>query len=313
MDYLTHGIRRDIALDATLETYDVEMLKLLIGQGADVHQITDISPFTENPERIRDAEGNPAIRAYIAALLEAGWTVNDLEDLAREQIRFVTEAYLLPKQAVKAPGFRDGAGEVRGKSNPEERTRPFYLEMLRTGDSSYNMQQRFPGLPDVIWTADRFGQSTTQLEDGRWVQIGGEHEDHYMSEFVIFNDVTVYSPDAPPRIFFYPTSIFPPTDFHSATLVGDTIWIVGGLGYSRERRSDTTPVYCLALSDFSITKIDTTGEFPGWIHRHQAKLTQKGIVVIGGKTEPGYQDNRATYLLNLEALVWEKVSRSGDS
>ena len=112
---------------------------------------------------------------------------------------------------------------------------------------------------------------------------------------------------------FYPTSIFPPTDFHTATLVGDSIWIIGGLGYAGERKIGKTPVHRLNLNDFSIHRVDTSGELPGWINRHQATLTKDGISISGGKTEPGYQDNTASFILNLDTFVWEKQPNSGHS
>lgn len=311
--FLERGSTSEAALDATLEKYDVKMLKMLIEQGADVHQISDVAMYTDEPWAILDSEGRPAIRAYIKAMLEAGWVIDDLDEFEHEQIRYFTEAYLSPEQDVTLTDFTNGAGEVRGNGNPEERTRPFYIEMLRTGECSSQMQGRIQELPDVIWTAHRFGQSTTRLEDGRWVQVGGEHEDSYMREFVIFNDVVVHTPGAPPRVFFYPTSVFPPTDFHTATLVGDSIWIIGGLGYAEDREITATAVYRLDLADFSIHKIGTTGQLPSCIHRHRAKLTSDGICISGGKVEPGYRDNEATFLLNIETLCWNDVSSSGHS
>ncbi|NSX56971.1 hypothetical protein [Parasulfitobacter algicola] len=311
--FIKLGLTCEIALDSTLEKYDVSMLKMLIEQGADVHQISDVALYTNKPWTILDSEGEPAIRAYINAMLDAGWVIDNLDDFEHEQVRYFTEAYLLPEQDVTLPNFTDGAGEVRGTSNPEERTKPFYLEMLRTGEWSSLMQSRIKNLPDVIWTAHRFGQSTTRLEDGRWVQIGGEHEDGYMREFVIFNDVVVHTPGGSPRVFFYPTSTFPPTDFHTATLVGDSIWIIGGLGYAGERQFGKTAVYRLDLNDFSIHKVETSGEFPGWINRHQATLKKDGICISGGKIEPGYKDSNASFLLNFDTLVWEKQSSRSHS
>ena len=144
--------------------------------------------------------------------------------------------------------------------------------MLRTGESSFSARQRLPGLPHAAWTADRFGQSTTRLSDGRWVQIGGEHEDHYDSDFVIFSDVVVLEPNGHARVFFYPASVFPPTDFHTATLIEDAIWIVGGLGYPGGRSSGVTPVFRLDLLDFSMSRIESSGDAPGWISRHSAEV-----------------------------------------
>jgi len=85
------------------------------------------------------------------------------------------------------------------------------------------------------WSFDRFGQSVTEMPDGRTVYIGGEHEDHYDPDFCIYNDVAVKYPDGAVDFYCYRKSDFPPTDFHSASLVGKKIVIIGGLGYVEER------------------------------------------------------------------------------
>ena len=95
------------------------------------------------------------------------------------------------------------------------------------------------------WCARRFGQSLTLLPDGRAIQIGGEHEDFYDSDFCIYNDEFVHHPDDRIDIFCYPEEVFPPTDFHTATLIGDSIYIIGGLGYQGQRQFGETPVYRL--------------------------------------------------------------------
>ena len=129
---------------------------------------------------------------------------------------------------------------------------------------------RRPAKEAPIWCAQRFGQSLTLLPDGRVVQIGGEHEDSYDPDFCIYNDVLVHRPDGTIHIFGYPESIFPPTDFHTATLVDEHIYIVGSLGYSGTRQHGVTPVYCLDTESFRIDRVQTLGDAPGWISRHRA-------------------------------------------
>lgn len=306
--FLQHGVQPEDALDATLEKFDTQTLKLLLKHGADVHQITDILMYHNDPLRVTDADGRPAITEYVRTLLEAGWSVEDLDDFERDQIRFVTEAYLIPQQDSTAPGYLDAASRCAGNANPEERTLPYYLEMLRTGESSFAARQHLPGLPHAAWTADRFGQSTTRLPDERWVQIGGEHEDSYDRDFVIFSDVVLLGPNGGARIFFYPASIFPPTDFHTATLIDDAIWIVGGLGYQSNREDGVTPVFRLDLDDFNISRIETSGEAPGWISRHTAELDGSFIRVTGGKLSSGdqYRDLRGAYSLDVQNRKWTR-------
>lgn len=304
--FLRHGIDASIGLDATLEKFDTVLLKALLDQGADVHEISCINLFYENPLRVIDENGQPAIADYIKALLDAGWSIDDLDEFERDQIRFVTEAYRIPKQNIHDPNFLKDASNSTGIKNPEERTLPYYLEMLRTGESSFLARRRMKGLPHGVWTADRFGQSTTRLADGRWVQIGGEHEDFYDPDFVIFNDVVLHAPNGDLRIFFYPESVFPPTDFHSATLVEDSIWIIGGLGYQGKRLLGVTPVYRLCLEDFTITKVDVSGDEPGWISRHSAVVNDSVITVSGGDVYCGahHKDMAGSYEFDIKTCTW---------
>jgi hypothetical protein len=69
----------------------------------------------------------------------------------------------------------------------------------------------------------------------------GEHEDHYDPDFFIHNDVVVRTPDGEVAIYGYPTEVFLPTDFHTATLLPASIVLIGSLGYrkagSRKRKS----------------------------------------------------------------------------
>ena len=69
----------------------------------------------------------------------------------------------------------------------------------------------------------------------------------YDPQFFIFNDVVVYDPQSDSyELYRYPTYVFPPTDFHTTTLLGDSIRIIGNLGYKQDR-GDVTPVYRLQL------------------------------------------------------------------
>ena len=69
-----------------------------------------------------------------------------------------------------------------------------------------------------IWNFDRMGATRTPHPDGRMICIGGEHEDHYDPDFCIYNDVVVLDLDGSIAIYGYPNDLFPPTDFHTATL-----------------------------------------------------------------------------------------------
>uniref|UniRef100_UPI00148A07E8 Kelch repeat-containing protein n=1 Tax=Ruegeria sp. HKCCD8929 TaxID=2683006 RepID=UPI00148A07E8 len=164
------------------------------------------------------------------------------------------------------------------------------------------------------WCFDRFGQSATHLPDGSVVYIGGEHEDHYDPDFYIYNDVVVVRSDASIEIYGYPTDVFPPTDFHSATLCGDEIIIVGGLRYHEHRDYSDTFVFRLRLTDFSIHRVETQGDAPSWLYEHKAELASDGkrLICTGGQVTHHPTEftveNLTTWEFDLESKSWNPMA-----
>jgi hypothetical protein len=207
------------------------------------------------------------------------------------------------------------AGKERrfGLTNPELMAVDFWEIMIRSGISAWSAKSQFqdddyPGTP--TWCFYRFGQSITELPDGRFIEIAGEHEDSYDADFCIYNDVVVYDGQGGFQVFGYPQEVFPPTDFHSATLVGHHIYIVGSLGYPQARRYGETPVYRLDCRSYQMELVPTTGNYPGWIYKHRAIYREPGILVISGgvtvegKAAEDFVPNGTEYCLDLETLVW---------
>jgi hypothetical protein len=166
-----------------------------------------------------------------------------------------------------------------------------------------------------IWTFDRMGATHTELPDGRVVAVGGEHEDDYDPDFRIYNDVVVFGPDDRIDIYGYPKEAFPPTDFHTASLVGDRIILIGCLGNPDDRRYGHTPVYSLDSSGFQIRKIETSGEPPGWIHQHEAGMDAEGRIIIRGGLvlqEHGDRErcrrNVEEYALDVRSWSWHRLT-----
>ena len=119
-----------------------------------------------------------------------------------------------------------------GNANPEPMDNPFWSDMVSLGGSAYSARDHFDdtdSLGSAVWSYDRFGSSLTPFRDGRFVQIAGEHEDFYDPDFYIYNDVVVHDGQGGFKIFGYPQVVFPPTDFHTATLVDSTIYVIGCL------------------------------------------------------------------------------------
>jgi hypothetical protein len=166
-----------------------------------------------------------------------------------------------------------------------------------------------------MWCFDRFGQSVTQLADGRTVLIGGEHEDHYDPHFYIYNDVVVRDDGGRVEIYGYSPDIFPPTDFHSATLVRNQIILIGNLGYPQDRALQHTQVLAVDCDNWSVSRTDTVERSPGWIHRHHTELQSGGasILVTGGQLFRGSGasliENLDDWLLHLDGGRWERLTQ----
>lgn len=208
--------------------------------------------------------------------------------------------------------FKDWCVPKRGNANPERQTNDVWSWLVETRVGAYTAHKAagagervYPG-----WCFARYGQSETVLADGTKIYIGGEHEDHYDPDFYIYNDVVAVRPDASIEIFGYPKDVFPPTDFHSATLVGDKVFIIGGLRYPKDRNDHETQVYQLELEDFSIHRVEVKGQAPSWLYDHKAGLSESGtkIVCTGGQiTHHQAQrtvENLTAWEFDLDTLTW---------
>jgi len=166
-----------------------------------------------------------------------------------------------------------------------------------------------------IWTFHRYGATRTELPDGRVVCIGGEHEDYYDPDFHIYNDVVVLGLAGQVEIFGYPKEIFPPTDFHTATLLENSVIVIGSLGYPDERNVGRTPVYSLDLANYSISNIKTSGDAPGWISEHKVQIGPRGIISVrDGKVieehngEQRYRRNFDDFELDVSLGIWRRTT-----
>jgi hypothetical protein len=206
-----------------------------------------------------------------------------------------------------------------GTANPERMNNPVWEWLVKSKVNAYIASQRLGG-PSAMdagpgWCFDRFGQSLTSLPDGRTVLVGGEHEDYYDPDFYVYNDVVVLNEDGRMDIFGYPKAVFPPTDFHSATLVSNQIVLIGCLGYPEGRRPSSTPVFILDLITFAVRPVKASGTPPGWIHGHKATLAANGlsILVERGKLDRGGADkslveNIDDWRLHFEGWRWERLT-----
>lgn len=205
-----------------------------------------------------------------------------------------------------------------GTENPTVMNNPVWEWLIRTKHCAYSATEMIKGPSSMsvgpCWCFDRFGQSLTTLTDGRKVYIGGEHEDHYDPDFNIYNDVVVEELDGTLKIFGYSREQFPPTDFHSATLIDNTIVIIGNLGYQKDRKPGLTQVLLLDTETFSISSFETSGQVPGWIYEHHAQLStdKRSIIVTGGQIDKGPDnypaENINDWQLDLKSGVWQQLT-----
>ncbi len=263
-------------------------------------------------------------RQTILILLEAGADPAELDNEGRRKLVGLPEANDSALATVSIDQYRAACYVREGHSNPEDLTEPFRIAMVLAGcnayqarsrfgnDSSYACSRTWKSRPPQVWCFERFGQSFTLMPDGRTIMVAGEHEDSYDPDFCIYNDVTVFYPDGQIKVFGYPYKVFEPTDFHTATLFGHTLWIVGGLGYPDQRKGNI-PVYQLDVRDYSIKRVETSGHVPPRIYHHRANLVGRNIEVRGGTSithkwkKECASDNPSVYQLNVDHLQWSLV------
>jgi len=275
---------------------------------------------------MREWGQNPTVEPMIADVqslevlqlfLEAGDDLNRApREIQRELVGLKTGGEL----RVAASDYRQHKTPQFGTQNPQRMDFPFWQDMIRTGANAYTARVKFQdkafASPGAVWCFDRFGSSLTPLGDGRLVQIAGEHEDYYDPDFNIYNDVVVHDGRGSFEIYGYPREVFPPTDFHSATLCQDGIYIVGCLGYVDERRPGFTPVFRLQIDTWEIESVATSGEMPGWVFEHRARYEPgRNVIAISGgqicvENKDGEQQllpNEQRFELDLNQFAWRRV------
>lgn len=224
-----------------------------------------------------------------------------------------------PDPAVTPELFSEWRSPRFGRSNPERMNNPVWEWLVRSELNAFSAAEKLKG-PSAVgagpgWCFDRVGQSSTLLPDGRVILIAGEHEDFYDPDFYIYNDVVVRRPDGGIDIFGYPQEVFHPTDFHTSTLVGKGIIMIGSLGYPKDRKPGSTQIMVLDLDTFAISRAATSGTSPGWIHEHGATLSEDGssILIEHGKLDRGgeggsFVENIDDWRLHLADWRWERLT-----
>lgn len=352
----------ETALMQAVQLNEVECVRALLEAGADLHK-TDYLPTRSFDTRVMLEEIDPEFAAMsdeekddfaagidempgkraiemahhpevVRLLVKSGASLEEINNEARAAwLGLESGGEIIATE----PEYQAAKYPREGTENPEKVEEPFWNAMVRSGASAYNARSKFGEEEHeggAVWCYTRHGKSITTLPNGRIVEIGGEHEDFYDQDFYIYNDVFVHHGDSNFDIYCYPFEVFPPTDFHSATQVDNDIYIIGCLGYPQDRQSDFTPVYRLNCETFAIEEVVTTGESPGWIHRHNAEFHPEAgeageIYVWGGgifvvddgegyedeeeaqaegddedEIEAYWMDNEWLFVLDLHTMEW---------
>lgn len=314
-----------------------DMLKWLLSEGFDTEEPDEAgntplilaaeSGSTECVRLLLEAGANPSAKNHIPynvmreaanldivrLLLDHGESLDDLQDDMRRQLLGLQDKYL----HVSDEEYRAGRYRRFGKANPEQTDIPFWRNMVAAGVGSWRARKVY-GDDDhsrPVWSYERFGRTLTQLPDARFIEIAGEHEDHYDPDFCIYNDVVVHDGQGGFTIWSYPEDAFPPTDFHTATLVDNHIYIIGSLGYWGKRIYGETPVYRLDCQSMAIEKLESRGEMPGWINSHKARYSvDENAIIIGGGNicfwrdgKEFNSDNNESFKLDLPTLTWTRL------
>ena len=224
--------------------------------------------------------------------------------------------HIQPPAEVTREVFVEWRDARRGKLAAEDLSNPYWSWLIESEESSWSANQHFNGPSSYggnpAWSAERFGQSTTTLPDGRTLLIAGEHEDHYDPDFFIYNDIIVRHPDGRIEILGFPETVFPPTDFHTASLVDGKIILIGNLGYPDQRRHGETQILVIDPATWEIRKQPSTGENPGWIHDHQATVSDGKITISRGKicadSNSSLLENFDDWQLNLKDWSWKRLT-----
>ncbi len=294
----------------------INCLRCLLEHGADINK-KDRTQFSQ-----KTAIAQASTVEIAKNLANMGDDLNQLDSKVRAQLLGLGKQENL---TINKQDYLDQKYRIYGTSNPQKCDISFWYDMVRINGSAWAARSQFgdeDSFNDMpVWCYDRFGKTITAIGNDEFIEIAGEYEDYYDPDFCIYNEVFHQKGDGNFTIYQYPKNVFPPTDFHTATLVGRNIYIIGNLGYEQDRHYGITPVYRLDVKNFKIEKLNTNGECPGWIYNHSTDLVGESILRIqGGEILEGSEGNEIhryntlDFDLDLDTLKWKKhdhIPKSG--
>jgi dynein heavy chain len=130
---------------------------------------------------------------------------------------------------------------------------------------------------------------------GNWIQPNAKHnEEATASNCVLANNEWVNVP--------------PPRAGHSATCIGDLIYIFGGYGGSGYSRRDLDDLFSLNIYDWTWTKLMPKGTPPEKRSGHQACAIENKVFIMGGSSSSAQFDDVYVLDTELEQPLWSKMS-----
>ncbi len=214
-----------------------------------------------------------------------------------------------PKQLKGVRKIPEDIHPTWGKKNPHLLDMPTWKFMILNDDwepedlrDMFRYDEDDDYLEGPVFSFFRHGRTVTELEDGSKIYIGGEQEAEQSWDHYIYNDVVVVKGDEI-KIYGYPTKVFPPINFHSATLVGDKIWIIGGLGREKYRDYGKTPVWTLDLKSMKIEPKKVTGQVPGWVFGHKARLYTSPMRVLASPSQKEEGEDHQARVINGKIVI----------
>jgi hypothetical protein len=115
------------------------------------------------------------------------------------------------------------------------------------------------------------------------------------------------------EIFGYAQEAFPPTDFHTASLIAHPIIVMGKLS-NPPNRKERAQVLLLDTGSYVFDRVDTNGAGPPWLYKHTAELVDEGdaILISGGLIDdpnlPSVVENIDDWRLDTHTWRWDRLT-----
>lgn len=104
-------------------------------------------------------------------------------------------------------------------------------------------------------------------------------------------------------------NVAPPRAGHSATAIGDLVYIFGGYGGLGYSRRDLDDLYSLNTYDWTWTKVAPKGTPPDKRSGHQACAIENKVFIMGGSSSSQQFDDVHILDTELDPPVWSKMSQ----